>query len=350
MTRKEPRLSDDFSVAMPSAPEPAARPRETSRAPVAPPSKPRTPWILWVFTLVSLSVSTGIGLFALQEGGQYQAELRAAREQARALSEQLRLVTETQNVATGELALSDQQTRQAVIAAEGRIKQEFGLRLSQADRAMDALQAELAKVKTNLGQTETSIKRLQTRNDTLQTALDSTNQALSTVRGTQSGLESRFASEISGLAGAQELLAQAQTALTESVGLVRTELITERDRITDLVAEQSRLDTLERQLTEATLGGARLERELQLVQQQLEAIARLELALTRLDQRVTVLAEPDPALLTLEVLTEQVERMTQQQRAQQALLESIDAARKQLTQRLIDVDGRVQALGTGGNG
>lgn len=350
MTRKEPRLSDDFSVAMPPASESTARSQGTARAPVAPTSKPRTPWILWVFTLVSLSVSTGIGLFALQEGGQYQAELRAAREQAKALSEQLRLVTETQNVATGELALSDQQTRQAVIAAEGRIKQEFGLRLSQADQAMDTLQAELARLKATLVQAETSIKRLQTRNDSLQSGLDATNQALSTVRGTQSGLESRFASEISGLAGAQELLAQAQTALTESVGLVRTELITERDRITDLVAEQSRLDTLERQLTEATLGGARLERELQLVQQQLEAIARLDLAIARLDQRVTVLAEPDPALLSIEVLTEQVERLTQQQRAQQALLESIDAARKQLTQRLMDVDGRVQALGAGSRG
>lgn len=347
MTRKEPRLSDDYSVSMASAAEPAA----TTRAPTRPQTeavmKTRTPWILWVFTLVSLSISTGIGLFALQEGGQYQAELRSAREQAKALSEQLRLVTETQSAATGELALSDQQTRQAVIAAEGRIKQEFGLRLSQADRGLEKLNADLAAVKGALTQTETSVKRVQTRNESLQTALNATNQEISALRGTQSGLESRFASEIGGLAGAQELLADAQTALTDSIGLIRNELLTERDRITEVVAAQSRVDALERQVTEATLGGARLERELQLVQQQLEAITRLELTIDRLDQRMTALAEPDPALLTIDVLTEQVDRLMQAQRAQQVVIESIDATRKQLTQRLIDMDRQVQSLGTG---
>lgn len=350
MTRKEPRLSDDYNVSMASAPEQTATARTSTRPRTEAVAKTRTPWILWVFTLVSLSISTGIGLFALQEGGQYQAELRSAREQAKALSEQLRLVTETQNMATGELALSDQQTRQAVIAAEGRIKQEFGLRLSQADRALKKLNAELTAVKGAVTQTETSIKRLQTRNESLQTALNATNQDVSALRGTQSGLESRFASEIGGLAGAQELLAQAQTALTDSIGLIRNELLTEQDRITEVIAAQSRVDTLERQLTEATLSDARLQRELQLVQQQLEAITRLELTIDRLDQRVTALAEPDPALLTIDVLTEQVDRLLQDQRAQQALLESVDATRKQLTQRLIDMDRQVQRLGRGEGG
>lgn len=345
MTRKEPRLSDDYQLPTSNAVPTYEAPRQTA-APSAPPVIRRTPWLLWLFTLVSLTVSAGIALFALQEGGQYQAELRSAREQAKALSEQLRLVTETQSVATGELALSDQQTRQAVIAAEGRIKQEFGLRLNQADSAVKQLKTDLDTLKGSLRQADTSIKRLQTRNEALQSELNAAKTELSALKGTQAGLEQRLSSEIGGLAGAQQLLADAQNSLTDSVGLVRSELLTERDRISGLVADRKRFDDLERGLTESALADARLEREIQLVRQQFDAVTRLERTLERLDQRVAILSEPNPALMTIDVLGEQVDRLGREQRAQQVVIESIEATRKQLTQRLIDLDSRLIQLST----
>ena len=47
------------------------------------------------------------------------------------------------------------------------------------------------------------------------------------------------------------------------------------------------------------------------------------------------------ALIGLEILSEQVDRLTQQAKQQQQVINAVDASRKQLTQRIIDLDGRV---------
>ena len=47
------------------------------------------------------------------------------------------------------------------------------------------------------------------------------------------------------------------------------------------------------------------------------------------------------ASLGLEVLSEEMDRLSQQVSQQQQIIEAVDASRKQLTQRIIDLDGRV---------
>ena len=67
----------------------------------------------------------------------------------------------------------------------------------------------------------------------------------------------------------------------------------------------------------------------------------IQLALDGINEQLAQLATTNNALIVLDVLSEQVDRLAQQTEQQQQVIDAVDASRKQLTQRIIDLDGRV---------
>jgi chromosome segregation ATPase len=72
-----------------------------------------------------------------------------------------------------------------------------------------------------------------------------------------------------------------------------------------------------------------------------QAVKAMQLNIDGVNEQLTQLADTNNALLGLEVLSEEFGRLATQVGEQQQILEAVDASRKQLTQRIIDLDGRV---------
>jgi chromosome segregation ATPase len=104
-----------------------------------------------------------------------------------------------------------------------------------------------------------------------------------------------------------------------------------------------------RSLNEAVLAlDGRLERvdNGRLVNQQ--TVKTIQLAVDGINEQLSQLANANNALLGLEVLSEQVDRLTQQANQQQEIIDAVDASRKQLTQRIIDLNERINSAPTPG--
>jgi len=137
----------------------------------------------------------------------------------------------------------------------------------------------------------------------------------------------------------------AQKKFDESVALLSEQINAERTRI-DAVAGtrqavialsdemrslQVALSTLDGRLEAANAGQASTD----------QTVKDIQLALDGINEQLVQLATTSNALIVLEVLSEQVDRLAQQTQQQQQVIDAVDASRKQLTQRIIDLDGRV---------
>ena len=72
-----------------------------------------------------------------------------------------------------------------------------------------------------------------------------------------------------------------------------------------------------------------------------QTVKDIQLALDGINEQLAQLATTNNALIVLDALSEQVDRLAQQTEQQQQVIDAVDASRKQLTQRIIDLDGRV---------
>ena len=323
MTRKEPQFNDDLNT-----PIAVTDPKELVRPDLKPETQ-RTPrvqnlnqtgsnWLLWMFVIVSLFVSFGMAFFGLEEAGRYQAALTQAESQAKELEATIQRLNESQTQGIGELAQSDAQMRKMVQSVEARLK-------SDVTKDLEALSKQVKSLQQDVKNSDASSKAVQLK-------LDESVALLSE----QINIE-RTRIDASSKA--------VQSKLDESVALLSEQINTERTRIDavsgtrqavmalseELRALKEAYKTLNGSLQQVSIGQAATE----------QTVKDIQLVVEGINEQLAQLETANNALIGLEVLSEQVDRLAQQAKQQQQVIDAVDASRKQLTQRIIDLDGRV---------
>ena len=323
MTRKEPQFNDDLNT-----PIAVTDPKELVRPDLKPETQ-RTPrvqnlnqtgsnWLLWMFVIVSLFVSFGMAFFGLEEAGRYQAALTQAESQAKELEATIQRLNESQTQGIGELAQSDAQMRKMVQSVEARLK-------SDVTKDLEALSKQVKSLQQDFKNSDASSRAVQLK-------LDESVALLSE----QINIE-RTRIDASSKA--------VQSKLDESVALLSEQINTERTRIDavsgtrqavmalseELRALKEAYTTLNGSLQQVSIGQAATE----------QTVKDIQLVVEGINEQLAQLETANNALIGLEVLSEQVDRLAQQAKQQQQVIDAVDASRKQLTQRIIDLDGRV---------
>lgn len=294
MTRKEPQFNDDLNTPIAVAdPKELVRPDakpETLRNPtVQNPKQSGSNWLLWMFVIVSLFVSFGMAFFGLEEAGRYQAALTQAESQAKELEATIQRLNESQTQGIGELAQSDAQMRKMVQSVEARLK-------SDVTKDLEALSKQVKSLQEDVKKSDASSKAVQSK-------LDESVALLSEQINTER-------TRIDAVSGTR----QAVMALSE-----------------ELRALKEAHKTLNGSLQQVSIGQAATE----------QTVKDIQLVVEGINEQLAQLANANNALIGLEVLSEQVDRLAQQAKQQQQVIDAVDASRKQLTQRIIDLDGRV---------
>jgi predicted nucleic acid-binding Zn-ribbon protein len=323
MTRKEPQFNDDLNT-----PIAVTDPKELVRPDLKPETQ-RTPrvqnlnqtgsnWLLWMFVIVSLFVSFGMAFFGLEEAGRYQAALTQAESQAKELEATIQRLNESQTQGIGELAQSDAQMRKMVQSVEARLKSDVTKDLEALSKQVKSLQQDVknsdASSRAVQLKLDESVALLSEQINTERTRIDASSKAV-------------------------------QSKLDESVALLSEQINTERTRIDavsgtrqavmalseELRALKEAYTTLNGSLQQVSIGQAATE----------QTVKDIQLVVEGINEQLAQLETANNALIGLEVLSEQVDRLAQQAKQQQQVIDAVDASRKQLTQRIIDLDGRV---------
>ena len=312
MTRKEPKFDDDLttsvSISLPkepvrnqpkSGPHPPARSENTANT--------GSNWLLWLFVSTGLCVSFGTAFFGLEEAGRYQAALTRAETQAQKLEATIQRLNKAQTQGIGELAQSDAQMRKMVQSVESRLQSDIMSDLS-------ALAKQLDKIKQKDAETDANAKKQ--------------------------------AQIFKGLFDASEKKSETLKAnLDESIALLSEQINTERTRVDAVTGVRQAMITLNDEVRAAKQLVTDLEIQLNLVDTGQVAseltIKDIQRAVEGINEQLAQLTSTNNALLGLEVLSEEMDRLSQQVSQQQQIIEAVDASRKQLTQRIIDLDGRV---------
>ena len=312
MTRKEPKFDDDLttsvSVSLPKEPV-RDQPKPASHRPARydSASKSGSSWLLWLFVLASLCVSFGTAFFGLEEAGRYQAALTKAETQAKELEATIQRLNKAQTQGIGELAQSDAQMRKMVQSVESRLQSNITSDLSALAKQLDMLKQQAAEIEaTTKKQSQTIERRFdasETKSKTLKANLDESVALLSE----QINIERTRVDAVTGIR-------QATIALNEEVQAVK-------QLLTDLEAQLKQVET-DRAVSELN-------------------VKDIQLVVEGINEQLAQLASTNNALLGLEVLSEEMDRLSKQVSQQQQIIEAVDASRKQLTQRIIDLDGRV---------
>jgi chromosome segregation ATPase len=305
MTRKEPQFNDDLNTPIAVAdPKELVRPDakpETLRNPtVQNPKQSGSNWLLWMFVIVSLFVSFGMAFFGLEEAGRYQAALTQAESQAKELEATIQRLNESQTQGIGELAQSDAQMRKMVQSVEARLKSDVTKDLEALSKQVKSLQQDVKKQVKSL---QEDVKKSDASSKAVQSKLDESVALLSEQINTER-------TRIDAVSGTR----QAVMALSE-----------------ELRALKEAHTTLNGSLQQVSIGQAATE----------QTVKDIQLVVEGINEQLAQLATANNALIGLEILSEQVDRLAQQAKQQQQVIDAVDASRKQLTQRIIDLDGRV---------
>ena len=133
--------------------------------------------------------------------------------------------------------------------------------------------------------------------------------------------------------------------LDESVALLSEQINIERTRVDAVTGTRQTVIALNEEVRAVKQLLTNL--EAQLKQADTERVASelnvndIQLVVEGINEQLAQLASTNNALLGLEVLSEEMDRLSKQVSQQQQIIEAVDASRKQLTQRIIDLDGRV---------
>lgn len=281
MTRKEPQFNDDASAAILTA-TPSEAPVSEPAKTEAPVVRTATPWLLWFLVVISLALSFGMAFFGLDEAGRYQAALNQAESQAKSLEATIERLNTAQAQGIGELAQSDAQLRQTLVSLEQRVQESVSAQLKPlADRQVQLDRS----ITANKGSADERLALLA--------------EQLNTERN-----------RIDGLSDSANALATLQAASNES-----------RRAIT---AIREQLETLTTNQTELS-----------------QTISALRVGIDEMNAEIQRLTGDSGQSLAVDLVIEQVDRLAQEVSAQGQLLQAVDASRKQLTQRLIDLDERL---------
>ena len=366
MTRKEPQFNDDPHTPV-SVPNPmySARPEVEAAIPHSMKSeKPRqagSNWLLWLFVVVSLCLSFGMAFFGLEEAGRYQAALTKAENQAKALEGTIERLNRLQTQGIGELAQSDAQMRQMMSSVQTKLAEDIEKKFSNVAKRFDALSADLARTGQanedmikKMAKLATNIDALLKVTDTLQGQVSTERSRLDKAVQTIEGIGSQISTERSRLDKAAQII--------EGVG---SQVSTERSKLNKAVqtiegiGSQLQLVTNETvQLNERLLSGERkLDETTKLAERALDdktAIIAVEVLAEEVvgykqlleDLRNDLLTQQDSNLALvsqlddLRVQVAGVKELEPQIAKLSKLIGELDVGRKQITQRIIDLDAR----------
>ena len=133
--------------------------------------------------------------------------------------------------------------------------------------------------------------------------------------------------------------------LDESVALLSEQINVERTRVDAVTGTRQATIALNEEVQAVKQLLTDLEAQLKQVETDRAAsdlnVNDIQLVVEGINEQLAQLASTNNALLGLEVLSEEMDRLSKQVSQQQQIIEAVDASRKQLTQRIIDLDGRV---------
>ena len=307
MTRKEPKFNDD-----PNTPILASTPKDFVRPDLEPgaqnppklerPKRTGSNWLLWLFVVVSLCVSFGMAFFGLEEAGRYQAALTRAENQAKVLEETIDKLNRLQTQGIGELAQSDAQMRQMMTSVQTSLAEEVEKKFSNVSKRFEVMSAQLSK---NMESLTADVSLVQGQASSDRARLDEASQTLESLGGQILQINNETTQLSARLESGERTLEKttklAEQALDDKTALIAVEVLAEE------VATY-------KQLTED------LGRDLQKQQDSSTAlISQLE------DLRIQV--------ARVDELAPQVSKLSK-------LIGELDVGRKQITQRIIDLDVR----------
>ncbi|MEC9076733.1 MAG: hypothetical protein VX907_02260 [Pseudomonadota bacterium] len=319
MTRKEPQFSDDLNtpIAVAETTDIARSGVGAENARRLTPTAPKqssSNWLLWLFVVVSLCVSFGMAFFGLEEAGRYQAALTQAETQAQELESTIDRLNDAQAQGIGELAQSDAQMRKMVQSVEARLK-------ADVTRDFDALAKQVKSVQQDIETSQVAVAK-------------------------EFGVVGKQIQSIEQKLGAAESSSRAaQSKFDESVALLSEQINAERTRIDAVVGTRQAVVALSDELRSLQIALSGLDGRFQEAKAKQastdQTVKDIQLALDGINEQLAQLATTNNALIVLDALSEQVDRLAQQTEQQQQVIDAVDASRKQLTQRIIDLDGRV---------
>lgn len=326
MTRKEPKFIDDLTrvdstVGDLDSPNDGViqQAAVSSERSVTVKSNSNSNWLLWLFVTVSLCVSFGMAFFGLEEAGRYQAALEKTEAQAQQLEETLERLNRLQTQGIGELAQSDAQMRKMVSSVENKIVNEVTEQLALTSKRMEALSSDVAKTKLDFSALQTDLQSVIENQDSLKenlslaqnqmmserARLDQSNKDVASLYEQLGTIDKRTGQLITQLSevNARVDLAQsaASKALEDKTAVLATEILSE-----EVLNNRLKIQDSENRLNR---------------QDQINQLVSAEAK--KLKDRVIALNEMEP----------QLDEMTR-------LVEELDAGRRQLTQRIIDLDSR----------
>ena len=328
MTRKEPKFIDDLTRVDSTAGDldspndgaiqQAAVSSEGSMA-VKPNSNSNSNWLLWLFVTVSLCVSFGMAFFGLEEAGKYQAALEKAEAQAKQLEETLERLNRLQTQGIGELAQSDAQMRKMVSSVENKIVNEVTEQLALTSKRVEALSSDGAKTKLDFSALQSDLQSVIENQDSLKENLSLAQNQIMSERTRLDQSIKDVASLYEQLGTIDKLTGQLITQLSEvnaRVDLAQSAASKALDDKTAVLATEILSEEVLNNRLKIQDSENRINRQDQ-INQLVSAEAK------KLKDRVIALNEMEP----------QLDEMTR-------LVEELDAGRRQLTQRIIDLDSR----------
>jgi len=326
MTRKEPKFIDDLTRVDSTAgdldsPNDGAIQQAAvlSERSVAVKSNSNSNWLLWLFVTVSLCVSFGMAFFGLEEAGRYQAALEKAEAQAQQLEETLERLNRLQTQGIGELAQSDAQMRKMVSSVENKIVNEVTEQLALTSKRMEALSSDVAKTKLDFSALQTDLQSVIENQDSLKENLSLAQNQMMSERARLDQSNKDVASLYEQLGTIDKLTGQLITQLSEvnaRVDLAQSAASKALDDKTAVLATEILSEEVLNNRLKIQDSENRINRQDQ-INQLVSAEAK------KLKDRVIALNEMEP----------QLDEMTR-------LVEELDAGRRQLTQRIIDLDSR----------
>lgn len=326
MTRKEPKFIDDLTrvdstVGDLDSPNDGSiqQAASSSQRSVVVKSNSNSNWLLWLFVTVSLCVSFGMAFFGLEEAGRYQAALEKAEAQAKQLEETLERLNRLQTQGIGELAQSDAQMRKMVSSVENKIVNEVTEQLALTSKRMEALSSDVAKTKLDFSALQTDLQSVIENQDSLKENLSLAQNQIMSERARLDQSKKDVASLYEQLGTIDKLTGQLITQLSEvnaRVDLAQSaaaKALEDKTAVlaTEILSEEVSNNSLKIQDSEN-----RLNRQDQ-INQLVSAEAK------KLTDRVIALNEIEPQLDGMK-----------------RLVEELDVGRRQLTQRIIDLDSR----------
>jgi len=324
MTRKEPQFNDDPDTPV-SVPNPmySVRPETEPAIPQAMKSEmPRqagSNWLLWLFVVVSLCLSFGMAFFGLEEAGHYQAALTKAENQAKTLEETIERLNRLQTQGIGELAQSDAQMRQMMSSVQTKLAEDVEKKFSNVSKRFDALSADLARTGQANEDMTKKMANLATNIDGLLEVTDSLQGQVSTER---SRLD-KAAQTIDGIGSQLQLVTNETAQLNERLQSGERKL-DETAKLAEQALDDKTATIAVEVLAEEVLGYKQLLEDL-----------RNDL-LTQQDSNLALVSQLDD----LRVQVAGVKELEPQIAKLSKLIGELDVGRKQITQRIMDLDAR----------